>query len=140
MPVRSALLLVLGIVVFWDAKKRGYAIEYALLWGLATAAFLPVALVYLLWGRRKKKGKEKADAVLTEGAGEQVPVDVSQKVACPRCASDVPESFSHCPHCGAALKPLCPDCGQPIPAGEAVCPRCGGAEEKSTDAPPFLKS
>ena len=118
MPVRSALLLVLGIVVFWDAKKRGYAIEYALLWGLATAAFLPVALVYLLWGRRRKKGEEKADAVLTEGAGEQAPVDVSQKVA----------------------KPLCPDCGQPIPAGEAVCPRCGGAEEKSADAPPFLKS
>lgn len=140
MPVRSALLIVLGIAVFWDAKKRGYSLEYALLWGLGTAAFLPVALVYLLWGRRRKKGKATEDAVLTEGAGDRDPVDVSRKVTCPRCASDVPESFSRCPHCGAALKPLCPDCGQPIPAGQAVCPRCGGTEEKSAAPPPFPKS
>lgn len=130
MPVRSALLIVLGLAVFWDAKKRGYSLEYALLWGLGTAAFIPVALVYLLWGRRRKTGQEKADAVLTEGAGACEPLDVSQKVSCPRCASDVPESFSRCPHCGASLKPVCPDCGQPLPAGRGECPRCGESERR----------
>ena len=130
MPVRSALLIVLGLAVFWDAKKRGYSLEYALLWGLGTAAFIPVALVYLLWGRRRKTGPEKVDAVLTEGAGACEPLDVSQKVSCPRCASDVPESFSRCPHCGASLKPVCPDCGQPLPVGRGECPRCGESERR----------
>lgn len=130
MPVRSALLIVVGLVVFWDAKKHGYSLEYALLWGLGTAAFVPVAIVYLLWGRRRKTGQEKEGAVLTEGAGDQTPVDVSQKVNCPRCASEVPESFSRCPHCGAALKSLCPDCGQPIPAGQGSCPHCGHSERR----------
>lgn len=139
MPVRSVLLIVLGLVVFWDAKKRGYSLEYALLWGLGTAAFVPVALVYLLWGRGKA-GKRKRDTALTQKAEGQEPLDVSQKVTCPRCASDVPESFSRCPHCGMVLKPTCPDCGQPIPADKAGCPHCGGAEEKSSDEPPFLKS
>ena len=129
MPVRSLLFLLLGLVVFWDAKKRGYTLENALLWGLGSAAFPPVAIVYLLWGRRRETPLPERRREPAAPSDPGAPVDVSAKVTCPRCKSEVPESFSRCPHCNTALTPLCPGCGEPLSRDSAACPRCG--REKS---------
>ncbi|MDA4127777.1 MAG: zinc ribbon domain-containing protein [Thaumarchaeota archaeon] len=44
---------------------------------------------------------------------------------CPNCAREVIEDVTHCPFCGAPLKPTCPSCKREIQPDYLMCPYCG---------------
>ena len=128
-----SISLIIGILcavwVYSDAKKHGYSQNLALLWALGTAAlFWIVVPVYFLLGRRRKtlpQPVQPSDQVTLDSP--ENPVDVSEKVTCPMCASDVPSSFEKCPHCGFTLHLVCPNCGSELERTWKICPHCGAA-------------
>lgn len=44
---------------------------------------------------------------------------------CPRCGTDVPQTFAFCPGCGASVHPTCSQCGKSLQREWVNCPHCG---------------
>jgi HEAT repeat protein/RNA polymerase subunit RPABC4/transcription elongation factor Spt4 len=64
--------------------------------------------------------------VETSKAGLPSHIRQENMMACPSCSKMVGRSFTFCPFCLSALKPLsCRGCGSPMQAGWKGCPHCG---------------
>lgn len=126
---------ILAFLVYRDAKNKwGYSANTALLWAMGTwAAPYIVGIIYLLFGRKphwKVPQQAQPSDTVSYGGGEDA-VDVSEKVSCPMCASQVPSSFEQCPKCGYTLHLRCSSCGHELARGDKFCPKCGAkAPEK----------
>jgi hypothetical protein len=44
---------------------------------------------------------------------------------CPHCRTEVPQSFSYCPGCGASIHPVCSRCSKALQYEWTNCPHCG---------------
>ena len=125
--ISFVLGVVLALWIFFDSQKRGDSLDLVLLWSVGTLlCWFVVAPVYVLWWRRRQNLPQRQSG---SGAAElergNEPKDATDKVECPRCMSDVPSSFTRCPHCGTSLHEECSACGALLPPGEKICPDCG---------------
>ena len=125
--ISFVLGVVLALWIFFDSQKRGDSLDLVLLWSVGTLlCWFVVAPVYVLWWRRRQNLPQRRSG---SGAAElergSEPKDATDKVECPRCMSDVPSSFTRCPHCGTSLHEECSACGALLPPGEKICPDCG---------------
>ena len=127
MSISLVLGVLFGVWIYSDSKKHGYSQNLALLWALGSIALCWVVVpVYFLLGRRHRnlpKPVDPADSVTLDTP--ENPVDVSEKVTCPMCASEVPSSFEKCPHCGFTLHLTCQNCGSELERDWKTCPHCG---------------
>lgn len=133
MPLHLLVCLAAALFVYYDTGKRGYGSNKRLLWTLG-AAILPyvVVVLYLLIGRRMPRGRVPKTVQSGDNASWQSgePVNVSETVGCPMCASQVPASFQQCPKCGYTLKLLCLECGRALERDWRTCPYCGADAPK----------
>ncbi len=54
------------------------------------------------------------------------------QMTCPTCKTPVQASFTWCPTCGSALKPLpCEYCGHILSPEEKTCPACGAPRPRA---------
>src|SRR6266496_1293485 len=53
---------------------------------------------------------------------------------CPSCRSQVADSATFCPNCGASLSRQCPSCGSQVSVFARFCPTCGAALELPVSA------
>ncbi len=94
-----AIMALIAILVFRDAKKRGMN---PWLWA-TVATFVPNLLgvvIYLI-------------------------VRYTFKTPCPSCGHGLQGDFNICPYCGAKLKVNCPSCGKEVSDEWKICPYCG---------------
>lgn len=124
MVISMVVGVIVGFLVFRDARQRNKTMTMAALWA-AGAALQPFIIgpIYLLWGRRM------ADGQTSQGRREDDVIDieatvVENSVPCPMCARQVQEDFKVCPYCGYTLQPKCGHCGQELKRGDKVCPHC----------------
>ena len=125
--VSLVISIILALWIFRDSQKRGDSLDLVLLWTVGTLlCWFAVFPVYALWWRRRQSLPERRSGT---GAAEpergNEPKDATDKVECPRCMSDVPASFTRCPHCGTALHEECPACGALLPPDGTSCSACG---------------
>lgn len=94
-----AVVALIGVYVWRDAKKRGMNAE---LWTLV-AVFAPSLIGLIIY-------------LLVRGSYSDL--------RCPKCSAPVEERYVVCPGCGARLKAACKSCSAPVEPDWKVCPYC----------------
>lgn len=103
--VRFIISIVIGVIVYKDAKKQGLD---AWLWSL-TAMIVPSfigALIYLV-----------------------VSNQYARKWQCSNCKEVVLEDYNLCPKCEAVFQKTCKHCNKVMTPESTICPYCGQAVE-----------
>ena len=98
-PIVLILLVLIGVYVYRDAKRRGMN---AVLWTLI-ALLSPALVGFIIYLLARNSYSD---------------------LECPQCAAPVEEDYLACPRCGAKLRPACPGCAAPVEPDWKVCPRC----------------
>ena len=106
-----AVILLVGVYVWRDAKKRGMNAE---LWTLV-ALLAPSMIGLIIY-------------LLVRGS--------CSDLQCPKCSAPVEERYVVCPGCGARLKAACRNCSAPVEPDWKVCPYCACELEPDAEVTP----
>lgn len=93
-------MIIIGIYVYNDAKKRGMNTLLWTLIAILAPGFIGL-IIYLI---------VRSD---------------HPDLSCPKCSKPISEDFTVCPHCGTSLKEFCLKCNFPLNPGWLICPNCG---------------
>lgn len=94
----SMIILVVSILIAFDARDRGMSKFFAIVWAIAVQLFPPAALVYLLVRRFVPRPG------MSQGPRPDAPPPPPHgKNLCPYCGADIASGAKLCAKCGRLL-------------------------------------